>query len=114
MAEKEQDYPNAITEYRAAIKEYPDYLEALSHLSNLLMNGGDYTGAIANLRQVVMLKPNDANARNDLGFALKKSGDPKAAAAEYLQAIRLNPKLADRAQQSRQPALRQQALRAGD
>ena len=45
MAEKEQDYPNAITEYRAALKEYPDYLEALSHLSNLLMNGGDYTGA---------------------------------------------------------------------
>ena len=86
--------PTPSREYRAAIKEYPDYLDALSHLSNLQMNGGDYTGAIANLRQVVMLKPNDANARNDLGYALKKSGDSKAAAAEYLQAIRLNPKLA--------------------
>src|SRR3974390_1631318 len=31
MAEKEKDNPNAITEYRAAIKEYPDSIDAPPH-----------------------------------------------------------------------------------
>src|SRR5271169_2288944 len=89
LFEKDQNYDNAMTEYRAAIKEYSDYVDARYRLANLLINRQDYTNAISELRDVVMLKPNDANAHNDLGYALKKNGDAKGAAAEYFQAIRI-------------------------
>jgi Flp pilus assembly protein TadD len=94
MMEKDKNYDGAVEEYNAAIKEFPDYVDALYRLANLYMDRHAYTEAITELRQVVMLRPNDANARNDLGFALKKSGDPKAATSEYIQAIRLNPRMA--------------------
>src|ERR1035438_1904708 len=61
MAEKEKDSETAIAEYRAAIKEYPDYVDARYRLANLLMDHQGYNEAIAELRQVVMLRPNDAN-----------------------------------------------------
>src|SRR6516164_3939349 len=75
MMEKDKNYDGAIEEYHAAIKQYPDYVDARYHLANLYMDRQSYSEAITELREVVMLRSSDANARNDLGFALKKTGD---------------------------------------
>src|SRR5215469_8703561 len=94
LFEKDQNYDNAIDEYRAAVEEYSDYVDARYRLANLLMNRQDYTDAVTQLRTVIMFKPSDANAHNDLGYALKKNGDAKGAASQYFAAIPLTTRLA--------------------
>ena len=50
-AEKDKDYDSAISEFRAAIKDYPDYVDARYRLADLLMDRQGYTDAVAQLRQ---------------------------------------------------------------
>ncbi len=84
---------NAIEEYKAAIKEYPDYFEAHYNLGRLYLDRQGYAEAIAELQTAVKVRPDDANAHNNLGLALKHNRDINGALAQYQQAVRLNPKL---------------------
>lgn len=92
--ERDGDPEGAISEYRSAIKDYPDYADAHYNLGRLLIDKQGYSEAIKELKEAIRLKPNDADAHNNLGLALKRNGDVDAAAAQYREAIRLNPKLA--------------------
>ncbi len=92
--ERDGNTENAIEEYKAAIKEYPDYFEAHYNLGRLYLDRQGYGEATTELRTAVNLKPEDANAHNNLGLALKHNGDLNGALAQYQEAVRLNPRLA--------------------
>lgn len=85
---------NAIEEYKAAIKEYPDYFDAHYNLGRLYLDRQGYAEAIAELQTAITLKPDDANAHNNLGLAMKHNRDLNGALAQYQEAVRLNPRLA--------------------
>ena len=92
--EKDGDAENAITEYKTAIKEYPDYTAAHYNLGRLYLDRKGYADAITEFKTVIRLKPDDADAHNNLGLALKHNGNLIDAAIEYREAVRLNPKMA--------------------
>ncbi len=91
--ERDGNAENAIEEYKAAIKEYPDYFDAHYNLGRLYLDKQGYSEAIAELKTAVSLKPDDANAHNNLGLALKHNRDLNGALAQYQEAVRLNPRL---------------------
>jgi len=94
LFERDGNPENAIEEYKAAIKEFPDYFEAHYNLGRLYLDRQGYSEAIAELKTAVDLRPGDANAHNNLGLALKHNRDLNGALEQYQQAVRLNPKLA--------------------
>lgn len=91
--ERDGDAENAIEEYKAAIKEYPDYFEAHYNLGHLYLDRHGYSEAIAELKTTINLRPDNAAAHFALGLALKDNHDLNGAVAEYQEAIRLNPQL---------------------
>jgi tetratricopeptide (TPR) repeat protein len=91
--ERDGNAANAIEEYKAAIRDYPDYYAAHYNLGRLYLDKQGYSEAIAELRTAVSLRPDDANAHNNLGLALKHNRDLDGALQQYQEAVRLNPKM---------------------
>ena len=72
-----RQHENAIEEYKAAIKEYPDYFKAHANLGlNLFGPQGIYRSD-HRVKTAVRLQPDDADVHNNLGLALKHNGDLK-------------------------------------
>lgn len=83
---------SAEEEYKAAIREYPDYFQAHFYLGRLYLDRQGYSQAIAELKTAVNLRPQDSEAHDMLGLAMKRNGDLRGAVAEYQEAVRLNPR----------------------
>jgi Flp pilus assembly protein TadD/Fe-S cluster assembly iron-binding protein IscA len=92
--ERNGDMKAAISEYKDAIKQYPDYSAAHYNLGRVYLERQEYADAIAEFKVALQLKPTNADAHNNLGLALKHNGDLNGALAEYKEAVRLNPKMA--------------------
>ena len=71
--ERDGNTENAIEEYKAAIKEYPDYFKAHANLGRIYLDRKGYSEAIAQLKTAVSLQPDNADVHNNLGLALKRN-----------------------------------------
>jgi tetratricopeptide (TPR) repeat protein len=81
----------AVAEYRAALKDNPQFLPALRGLGSALEKSGDLTNAAATLEQARVLDPKDAATLHELGLAYHDLGRMKEAIATVEEAVRLDP-----------------------
>lgn len=82
----------AIAEYQAAVRDFPNYLEARGNLGNALLQARRLPEAIAEDQAALRLKPDSAQLHNNLGVALARTpGQMSEAISEYRAALRLQP-----------------------
>jgi tetratricopeptide (TPR) repeat protein/mono/diheme cytochrome c family protein len=83
--------PEAIGEYRQALRSRPDSAAVLNNLGAALQAGGDLEGAIGAYREAVRAEPGYGNARHNLGGALLLKGETAEALPHLRQAVDLSP-----------------------
>jgi tetratricopeptide (TPR) repeat protein len=85
--------PDAIAQYEAALRIYPDYAQAHANLGLALANsGGPLPEAIAEYEAALRIDPGLAEAHYNLGNALSQMpGRLPDAIAQYEAALRIRP-----------------------
>ncbi len=83
--------PEAIDQYREALKIQPNYVVAHNNLGTALCDQGHVEDAIAELDEAIRLKPDYAEAYNSLGVAFAKQQRFDEAIAQYQKALALEP-----------------------
>ncbi len=86
-----KQYPQAETEYRAAIQLDPNNPDLHLNLGIVLSNENDQDGAIREYREAIRLDPNNDQAHINLGNRLRYKNDEDGAMREYKEAIRISP-----------------------
>ncbi len=89
------DWPQAAAECRAALREKPDYPEALNLLGVALTQMNRASEAVPVLRHALQLRPNYAEAHLSLGLAYEAQSETLAATGEYRQAVAERPLLTE-------------------
>jgi tetratricopeptide (TPR) repeat protein len=87
--------PEAVRQYREAIRLKPTYVEAHNNLGNVLQRTGHPPEAVAEIGEAVRLGPPDPRALYNLGNALFAAGRPEAAIAAFGAALALKPDYAE-------------------
>ena len=90
------DLSAAVTHYREAVRLQPDFADARSNLSSMLLRTGDVNEAISEYEKVVALPPEDAVSHKRLGDMLMRAGRIDEAMGQYGRALVLardNPEL---------------------
>ncbi len=83
--------PEAIAQFRAALRMEPDYADAHLDLGVALARSGRLPEAIAEFSAALQDDPARADAQDDLGNALVQAGRLPEAIAHYRAALRLQP-----------------------
>jgi protein O-mannosyl-transferase len=92
LAELPGRLPDAITEYEAALRLKPDYVEAHYNLGNALAQlPGRAKDAIAQYEETLRLKPDFPSGWHNLGVGWIHLGNLPAAAAAFREELRLSP-----------------------
>ena len=89
--EKQESYPEAEQEYRAALAVQPQNSTLHVGLGRVLCKRQEWDEAQAEYRMATRLDPRSAEAHAALGLALSLRGDPASAIPELREALRLNP-----------------------
>ncbi len=89
------DLPGAEKEFRAALRDDPEFPGTQANLGALYGRMGRLAEAEEILRKAVDRSPNNIEARVNLGAVLGKSGKPRAAAESLEEAIRLGYRTPD-------------------
>jgi tetratricopeptide (TPR) repeat protein len=87
--------PDAIAQYREALRLNPDFPEGHNSLGNALTAAGRATEAIAELTAAVRIAPRYAEAYSNLGNALARNGQWQEAIGRYEAALSLKPELSE-------------------
>jgi tetratricopeptide (TPR) repeat protein len=85
------DLQAAWEKYHQVLMTNPRYVEALTHLGNLLMRSNRLDDAITLYDRALGFDPNYAHALFDKGQALKEKGDAKGAAEAWKRFLALVP-----------------------
>lgn len=85
--EKEGQYGRAVKEYRAALKQDPKNLAALTGLGNIALAQGQPRLAIRYYQQALKVAPDNVVVLNNLAMACLLAGDPKKALHYADQAV---------------------------
>jgi tetratricopeptide (TPR) repeat protein len=88
------DLPDAIAEWKEAIRLDPKLADAEYSLGVTLWQSGDFPAAAEHLRQAIQIKPDYAEAYYTLGTVLKQMNQLPDAANSLREAIRLDPDFA--------------------
>jgi tetratricopeptide (TPR) repeat protein len=89
--------PDAVFEYQAALRIYPNYAEAHNNLGAILLQSGQTMEAVGEYQAAVRLDPDYPDAHSNLGGALSRlPGRLSEGAAELETAVRLDPENARR------------------
>jgi len=91
LAEAKGDYADAITQYKAALKQSPNHLSALYALGCLQVQLRDYNAAIATWQRYVKATGGSAIAYCDLAYAEEWAHKSIAADADYQRGIKKDP-----------------------
>ncbi|HXA80401.1 MAG TPA: tetratricopeptide repeat protein [Opitutaceae bacterium] len=89
--------PEATTEFQAALRIYPDYMDAHYNLGGILAKTpAQWPEAISHLEAALQIDPDNAEAHNALGGVLMNFPDrlPEAM-GHFNEAVRIKPDLAD-------------------
>jgi tetratricopeptide (TPR) repeat protein len=92
LAEAKGAYPQAIEQYKEALKSDPKHLHSMYALGCLQVQTRDYMGAIATWNKYVKATKGSAQAYCDLAYAEEWAGKTAAARADYERAIKADPK----------------------
>lgn len=92
LAEAKGVYPQAIEQYRDALKIKPKHLSTLYALGCLQVQMRDFNGAIDTWNRYVKATDGSAVAYCDLAYAEEWAGKTFAADADYQRAIKKDPK----------------------
>jgi tetratricopeptide (TPR) repeat protein len=88
--------PQAIDEFREAIRIHPNYADAHNDLGVALMGmPGMLNEAIQEFGDAIQSRPDFAEAHNDFGLALAKANRFQEAVAQYDEALRIRPVYAE-------------------
>ena len=87
--------PEAIEQFRAAIKIKPDYADAHYNLGYALARQGNLEEGIYHFAEALRLQPNNVKAHNNMGVALALQGQYPQAIDHFEAALKINPKDAD-------------------
>jgi tetratricopeptide (TPR) repeat protein len=89
--------PEATTEFQAALRIYPDYMDAHYNLGGILAKTpAQWPEAISHLEAALQIDPDNADAHNALGGVLMNFPDRLPEAMGHLnEAVRIKPDLAD-------------------
>ncbi len=87
----QHDWKNAETQYREAIRKFPDFQRAWNSLGTLQMERDDYEAAAESLAHAVELGSNDAQTYGMLGFALLQLKRYVASEVAYNLALLRDP-----------------------
>lgn len=82
-------------ELEVAVKEYPDELDPLQNLCQVLFEQGEYAEAEIYLNELSRRNPTDASAHFNLGTIYMKTHRHSAAVEAYQESIRFRPKSAN-------------------
>ena len=110
--EKQQQFSEAITNYKQAVRFKPDYTEAYNHLGVVLSAQKRTSEAIEYFKKALRLDPNYAEVYNNMGIALKDQEQFTEAIALFEHAIKLEPDFAE-AYYNLANSLRDEARSAG-
>ena len=83
--------PEALDQFRKALKIRPSYADAHSNLGSLLAHQGKDQEAMAHFVQTLQMKPENAEAHHALGVILTKQGKRAEAVVHLSEAVRINP-----------------------
>jgi tetratricopeptide (TPR) repeat protein len=83
--------PEAIGEFKEALRLDPDYFEALNNLGNSLLRTGRVAEAQARFEQALRLKPDNAETLNNLGNIFYQTGRFPEAIKNFGQALQIKP-----------------------
>jgi protein O-mannosyl-transferase len=88
--------PQAIDEFKEAIRIHPNYADAHNDLGVALMaTPGELNEAIQEFKEAIQSRPGFAEAHNDLGLALAKADRFPEAVAQYEEALSMMPGYAE-------------------
>jgi tetratricopeptide (TPR) repeat protein len=92
LAQKREGLPQAIAEYRTALRILPDYAQAHYNLGIALAQEGKLPEAIVEYEATLRIQPESADAHNNLGIALSQTaGRMPDAIAEWKTTLRFQP-----------------------
>ncbi|MEM7032840.1 MAG: tetratricopeptide repeat protein, partial [Chloroflexota bacterium] len=80
----DQDWPNAVKSYRAALEEFPQETGALVGLGTAYFELEQYESAVRALQRALQIDSSNQDAMNKIGEALEKMGRMDDAAKTYL------------------------------
>ncbi len=87
--------PEAIEQYRQALRFQPDYPEAHNNFGNALERMDRLEEAIGHYQAAVRIKPDFAEAHGNLGIALEEAGKMPEAISHFEDALRIQPDYAE-------------------
>lgn len=85
----------AVAEYRKALEEKPDFIDALVNLGGSLAQSGRVDEGIGYYRRAIEAAPQDADVRMKLAALLQAHGRASEAAAELQRGLALDPNSAE-------------------
>jgi len=80
----DQDWPNAVKSYRAALEEFPQNADALAGLGTAYFELAQYESAVRSLQRALQADPTNHEAMNKIGEALEKLGRFDDATKTYI------------------------------
>jgi len=89
-AERRRDESQALSMYRRAISQDPEYLPPRYRLLDLALAARSWDSAADAARGILKIAPTDARVHVALGVALRNGGKPDDAIAEYDRALSLS------------------------
>ncbi|HKQ51252.1 MAG TPA: tetratricopeptide repeat protein [Pyrinomonadaceae bacterium] len=87
----QQDYPQAIAEYKKATELNPNYSNAYNLLGYAYRQNADYTSAEQAFKKYIELIPNDPNPYDSYAELLLKMGRFDESIAQYRKALSIQP-----------------------
>ena len=88
-------FPEAIAQYRAALRIKPEYSDAHYNLGYALAKTGKLEEGISHFREAVRIVPKRVKYLNNLGVALSLKGNYSEAMDHFQKALKINPSDAD-------------------